>query len=285
MRTLVLGGTGIVGRAVVAEAARRGWEVAATSRADVDITDRSAVERAVATIRPALIVNCAAFTQVDRCETEEERAFAVNGSAVGIVAAVAHAHRSRLIHLSTDYVFDGEAGEPYSEEHPTAPRSVYGASKLAGERKALALDDALVVRTSWIFGAGGANFVDAIAGKLESSEPCLRVVADQRGAPTYAPFLASALVDLGEWGVHGIVHFQNRPIVTWFDFAGAIVDRLRPGTQLVPVTTAEVPRPARRPPYSVLAVEKFEGLAGRPVESWSEGLDRHLANRNEGVAE
>jgi dTDP-4-dehydrorhamnose reductase len=280
VRTLVFGSGGIVGRATVAEAARRGWSVLGRTRAEVDIRDAVAVADEIAAFRPELVVNCAAFTQVDRCESEPELAFAVNGAAVGTLAAASAEAGARFVHLSTDYVFDGEASSPCSEEHPTAPRSVYGASKLAGERQALALPGSLIVRTSWVFGHGGANFVDTIAGKLRAGERRLRVVADQTGAPTWAPFLASALADLGEWGTTGLVHYQNRPPVTWHALAGEIARRIVPGggVEIEPVTTAEFPRPARRPAYSVLAVERFEQLAGRKVESWSEGLDRHLAS-------
>lgn len=284
MRTLVLGGSGIVGRALVAELSRRGGAVAGRTREECDITREGDVAREVAAFRPELVVNCAARTQVDLCEVEPERAFAVNGRSVGIVADAASAAGARLIHLSTDYVFDGEGSEPYGEDHPTAPRSVYGASKLEGERQALARPGSLVVRTSWIFGAGGANFVDAIAGRIAGGERHLRVVADQRGAPTYAAFLASALADLGEWGASGIVHYQNRPAVSWFELAVEIARRLSPGVEIEPVTSAEMPRPARRPAFSVLAVERFERLAGRAVEPWGEGLTRHLGDRDRGVA-
>jgi len=280
MRTLVLGGGGIVGRAMVAEAGRRGWPVRGCGRAEVDLLDVAAVERSVAECRPELVVNCAAFTQVDRCESEPEAAFAVNGAAVGALAEASARSGARLIQISTDYVFDGEGRAPYLEEHPTAPKSVYGSSKLEGERRALSVPGSLVVRTSWIFGVGGANFVDTIAAKIRAGENRLKVVADQLGGPTWAPFLASALADLGECGASGIVHYQNRPPATWHDLACAIARRLEPGggVEIEPVTTAEFPRPARRPAYSVLAVERFERLAGRKVESWSEGLDRHLAS-------
>jgi dTDP-4-dehydrorhamnose reductase len=279
LRTLVFGGGGIVGGAMVAEASRRGWPVRGLGHAEVDIADSAAVAGAIARERAELVVNCAAFTQVDRCESEPELAFAVNGAAVGPLAAAAARAGARFVHLSTDYVFDGEATEPYREEHATGPRSVYGASKLEGERLALAVPGSLVVRTSWIFGQGGANFVDAIAGRIRSGDRRLRVVADQTGAPTWAPFLASALADLGEWGASGIVHYQNRPSITWHGVALEIARRLVPdgAVEVEPITTAEMPRPARRPAYSVLAVERFEALAGRRVEGWSAGLDRHLA--------
>lgn len=277
MRLLVFGAAGTVGRATVAEAQRRGWAVTGLSRAEAEIGDRQRVREAIAAFRPQLVANCAAFTAVDSCESEPEMAFAVNGRAVGLLAEECDRAAARLVHLSTDYVFDGLASTPYFEDDATAPASVYGASKLEGERRALAHSSALVVRTSWVFGVGGSNFVDTMVGKLRRGELPLRVVADQRGAPTYAPFLARALADLGEFGAQGIVHYRNREAVSWFELAREIATRVAPEAEVVPVTTAEVPRPARRPPFSVLDVGRFESIVSRAVEPWAEGLDRHLA--------
>lgn len=282
MRVLVLGAAGIVGRATVAEAARRGWDVRGLAREECDIGAEEAPARAAADFRPELLVNCAAFTKVDACEGDPGRAMAINGEAVGRVAMAAASVGARLIHLSTDYVFDGAGREPYAEEHPTAPRSVYGRSKLVGEHRALAVPGSLVVRTSWIFGTGGPNFVDTIRRKLEEGAAPLRVVDDQVGAPTYAPFLARALADLGESGAGGIVHYQNREPVSWFGFARAIARDLGFDEGAIePASTAEVPRPAPRPAWSVLDVRRFERLAGRPVERWEDGLAEHLGSTGE----
>ena len=289
MRLLVLGAAGIVGRATVAEAASRDWDVVGLSRAELDLTDRGAVRAALARHAPELVVNAAAFTQVDRCESEPERAFAVNGAAVGALAEECDAAGARLVHISSDYVFAGDAARPYREDDPTGPRSVYGASKLEGERLALRSPRALVVRTSWIFGVGGANFVDTIAGRLRRGEGPLRVVTDQVGGPTYAPFLAKAMADLGESGVAGVVHYQNREPVSWFELARAIAAAVDPSAvdrtsgralRVEPTTSAEFVRPARRPAWSVLDVARFEALAGRPVEAWRDGLARHLARES-----
>ena len=279
MRTLVFGGTGIVGRATVAAARRRGWPALGLTRAQADIEDAGRVAAALADFRPELVVNCAAFTRVDDCQGAPARAFAVNGAAVGPLAAACARAGARFLQLSTDYVFDGAAREPYREEDPTAPGSVYGASKLEGERRALEHGGALVVRTSWIFGPGGSHFVDTIRGLIAAGRTPLRVVADQVGAPTYSRFLARALLDLGESGAAGVVHYQNREPVSWFEFAREIARMSGARVEVEPVSTAEVPRPAPRPAYSVLAVARFEALAGRPVEDWRRGLAEYLQER------
>ncbi|MCB9377443.1 MAG: dTDP-4-dehydrorhamnose reductase [Holophagales bacterium] len=277
MRTLVFGGTGIVGRATVREARRRGWAALGLARSQADIVDRARVAEAIERFRPHLVVNCAALTRVDACESERELAFRVNGAGAGEVAAAAAAAGARAIHLSTDYVFDGAGTEPYPEDHPTAPRSVYGASKLEGELRVLETsEEALVVRTSWVFGVGGANFVDTMRGLVLRGQSPLRVVADQVGAPTWAGFLARALLDLGESGASGRVHYQNRDAVSWFDFAREIVRASGASVEVVPVASSEFPRPAPRPAYSVLSVERFETLVGRSVEDWRAGLELHI---------
>lgn len=276
MRLLIFGAGGIVGRAMTTEAHRRGWSCTALARREADATVPRQVAAAVAAAAPDLVVNCAAFTRVDSCESEAERAFEINEAGAGIVAEATRRHGARLIHLSTDYVFDGAAREPYTESSAPAPLSVYGATKLGGERRVLAADGALVVRTSWIFGTGGRNFVDTIAGRARSGGGPLRVVDDQIGAPTYAPFLARALGDLGESAATGIVHYRNREPVSWYEFACAIVRRLGDPVEVLPVTSAETPTAAKRPAWSVLAVEKFESIVGRRVEPWDEGLRAHL---------
>jgi dTDP-4-dehydrorhamnose reductase len=277
MRLLVFGAAGIAGRALVAEARRRGWPVAGLSRAECDICDERSVAAALAEHAPDLVVNCAAYTRVDDCEDDEAAASRVNDLAVGGMARACEEREVRWIHLSTDYVFDGLAQRPYDETAEPAPLSAYGRTKRGGERHALASPRALLVRTSALFGAGGPNFVDSIAGRLRRRQGPLRVVDDQVTAPTYAPFLARALADLGESATTGIVHYRNREPVSWYEFARAVARELASDLEIVPVPTAEFPRPARRPPRSVLAVDKFEATCGRRVEPWAEGLERHLA--------
>lgn len=290
MRVLVFGGTGMLGRAVVAEARSRRFPSLGLSRAQADIADRERLLYWAGAFRPEVVVNCAAFTQVDACEGEgRERAFAVNGEAVANVAAAAASAGARLIHVSTDYVFDGlregEPREPYREDDPVAPRTVYGQSKLAGERRALEYGRALALRASWLFGPGGPNFVATMVRLIEEGKLPLRVVRDQEGCPTYTPFLARAILDLAPLEVTGVMHYRNREPVSWYSFASEIATLwcgTRPSaqrkTEVVPVTTAEYPRPAPRPAYSVLDVSRFEEAAGRGVEPWGWGLVEYLAS-------
>jgi dTDP-4-dehydrorhamnose reductase len=284
MRTLIFGGAGMLGRAVVTEARERGAAALGLSHAQADVTDRERLLYWVGVFRPELVVNAAAYTKVDACEGDaRETAFAVNGAAVENVAAAAAAAPdggARLVHVSTDYVFDGGASEPYPEDAPTAPLSVYGRSKLEGERHALAYDRGLTVRTSWLFGPHGPNFVTTMVDLIERGQLPLRVVSDQEGCPTYTPFLARAILDLAALGTTGMIHYRNRDPVSWYSFA-SVIATLWSGepeiAEVVPVTTREFPRPAPRPAYSVLDVTRFEKTVGRRVETWGWGLVEHLA--------
>jgi dTDP-4-dehydrorhamnose reductase len=283
MRALVFGGGGMLGRAVMAAARRRGVPALALTHAQADVTDRERLLYWADAFRPELIVNCAAFTRVDDCEAEPERALAVNGEAVANVVAAAERAGARLLQVSTDYVFDGRASTPYDEEAPTAPLSSYGRSKLAGERAALAYDRCLVVRTSWLFGPGGANFVATLVRLIDGGQRSLRVVEDQVGCPTYAPFLAAALWELApRRDVTGVVHYRNREPVSWHELASELARLWDRAVEVTPVSTAEFPRPAPRPAYSVLAVDRFEALVGRRVEPWGLGLIEYLAGIRRG---
>lgn len=281
-RALVFGGTGMLGRAVVAEARRRGHAALGLSHGQADVTDADRLLYWAEAFRPDIVVNCAAFTRVDACEEQESRAFEVNGRAVAHVTAAADSVGAALLHVSTDYVFSGEGSEPYGEDAPTDPRSVYGRSKLEGEGHALAARRSLVVRSSWLFGPGGPNFVSTILRLVENGPHPLKVVNDQTGCPTYTPFVARALWDLipkvqsGE--VSGVVHYRNREPVTWYDFAREIARLWDRSVEVRPVSTDEFPRPAPRPAYSVLDVTRFERTVGRDVESWGWGLVEYLAS-------
>jgi dTDP-4-dehydrorhamnose reductase len=286
MRTLIFGGTGMLGRALVKEARGRGWPALGLAHGQADLCDAAGLVRWAETFRPEVVVNAAAFTRVDDCERARARAMAVNGAGAGHAAAAAAAVGARLLHVSSDYVFDGifdnNAREPYREDAPTAPLSAYGESKLEGERRALGYARALVVRASWLFGPGGANFVLTILRLIAKGGP-LRVVDDQLGCPTYTRSLARALLDLAPLSATGIVHYRDREPVTWYAFACAIA-RLWPGppgkidVSVEPIATRDFPRPARRPAYSVLDVTRFESLAGRRVEPWEVGLAEYLTS-------
>ncbi|MEA2559507.1 MAG: dTDP-4-dehydrorhamnose reductase [Acidobacteriota bacterium] len=279
MRTLVLGGTGMLGRAVVAEARSRSLPVLGLSREQADIRDRERLLYWIDAFRPELIVNCAAYTKVDACEGEGRvDAFDINAEALDSVVAAAREVNAWLLHVSTDYVFDGKGSEPYPEDGPTGPLSVYGQTKLDGERRVLAYDRSTVVRTSWLFGPGGSNFVATIVRLIEEGKH-LRVVRDQEGAPTYTLFLARAILDLALLQAKGVVHYRNREPVSWYAFASEIAG-LWSGThrvpEVVPIMTTEFPRPAPRPAYSVLDVSRFQEITGRRVEPWGWGLAEYL---------
>jgi len=278
MRCLVLGGTGMLGQRVVREARSRGWAALGLARSQGDVTDRARLLGWADAFRPEVVVNCAAHTKVDLCETDVAGAFAINEEGAANAAELARAAGARLVHVSTDYVFPGDGTEPYPEDAATGPLSVYGRSKLAGEARALAQERSLVVRTSWLFGPGGPNFVATMVSLIEAGRLPLRVVSDQVGCPTYTGFLARALLDLAALGATGIVHYRNREAVSWYAFAAAIARLWSPEAAVEPVTTAEFTRPAPRPAYSVLDVGRFEQLAGRRVESWEWGLVETLAD-------
>ena len=277
MRALVLGGTGMLGQAVTALWRRRQRAVLALGHGQADVTDRRRLLEWARVFRPEVVINCAAFTHVDRCEAERETALAVNGAGVANVVAAAEPTRARLIQVSSDYVFDGDGDAPYVEDAPTGPRSAYGESKLEGERQALRYRRSLVVRTSWLFGPGGPNFVATIRRLLAASEEPLRVVDDQIGCPTYTPFLALALWDLVHQDVDGTIHYCNREAVSWHGFAAEIARAIAPRRPVLPVPTSEFPRPAPRPAYSVLDTTRFETAVGRRVEPWLSGLTAYLS--------
>ena len=217
-------------------------------------------------IRPDVVVNCAAFTKVDACETDP-RAFEVNARGVGYLADACGHFSAQLVQISTDFVFDGSKRAPYVEDDPTAPLSAYGRSKRDGEEEALRLPSSLVVRASWLFGRSGWNFVEAILKQVEEGKPRLSVVADQVGRPTATPDLSEAIAALLEAGATGVYHFANRGEVSWHDFAPrdplALPDAAT--SPVDAVTSAQIARPAPRPAYSVLDTGKYERLTGRPM--------------------
>jgi dTDP-4-dehydrorhamnose reductase len=246
----------MLGTDVVLRFNASGHDVEACDRTRLDLTDAEHVRECIATTRPDVVVNCAAFTAVDRCETEPDAAYAGNLTAPSNVALACTTTDTRMIHISTDYVFDGNKATPYLETDATNPLSVYGESKLAGERAVLDIlgDQVLVLRTSWVCGEFGANMVKTVLRLIDGDGP-MRFVGDQRGCPTFTEDLARAIEAFADSPAHGIFHVTNQGAVSWFEFVRDIV-RLADGDvhRVSPITTEELqpPRPAHRPANSVL---------------------------------
>jgi len=274
----------MVGRDLCAALEMREEHVVAVTKADLDITDAPAVRDVIRRARPDVIVNCAAYTKVDDAEANEHLATAINGSAVEFLAGAANDADALLVQLSTDFVFDGSKRTPYEVNDPTAPLSAYGRSKLIGEQAASLAQKHVVLRTAWLFGVHGPNFVEAIRNQIRKGTNPLRVVHDQRGRPTYTPHLADAIVRVARLAhadadSRGIVHYADNPECTWFDFAQGIVASAGADSTVIPVTSSEFPRPAIRPAYSVLSTERYERLTGVHSESWEEGLREYFLSR------
>jgi len=276
VKAIVAGCRGQLGRAVMAEGIARGWDVGGFDLPELDITDARALRRAILEAAPQFVVNCAAFTAVDGAELEEDRALAINGTAVAELARLADEAGAVLVQLSTDYVFDGAKSRPYREDDVPRPLSAYGRTKLAGEEAAATASRHLIVRTAWLFGDGGSNFVEAIRRQVDSGARVLRVVADQYGCPTYAEDLATAVIALVEVGASGIVHAVNAGAASWYGFAREIASILGKEVEVVPITTAEAARRAVRPAYSVLDTSRLQGLLGASLPSWQDALRRYL---------
>ncbi len=277
MKVTIFGATGLLGKALMRE--WREDQVTGLSSKDADIRDPQQVAKAVERSRPDWIVLAAAYTDVDGCETNRERAFAVNRDGAANVARAAKEHGSRLLFLSTDYVFDGSKITPYEVGDPRAPQSVYGRSKAEAEmRLENILPNCCIVRTSWLFGVGGKCFPDTIL-KLASTRAQIDVVNDQLGSPTYAIDLARAIIQLCRKGAKGVVHVTNRGECTWFDFAQAIVSAAGLKTIIRPTTTEKFPRPAQRPKYSVLSASGLDHY-GVGMPDWQDALRRYLIERS-----
>jgi dTDP-4-dehydrorhamnose reductase len=248
-------------------------------RAELDLSDADAVDKVIADIAPSVVINAAAYTAVDAAETDEAGAQAGNVVGPANLAAACARVGARLIHLSTDYVFPGDASTPYEVDSPTGPRSVYGATKLAGERAVLSASrDAYVVRTAWVYGQTGGNFVKTMA-KLEASRDTLSVVDDQRGSPTWSADLARGLVALASSSASpGIYHCTGGGETTWCGFARAIFEELGADPSRVqPTTTDAFPRPAPRPAYSVLSDRAWRAAGLPPMPDWRDALHRAFA--------
>ncbi len=271
MRLLVTGAAGMLGQDVVAAALAAGHDVTALARRDLDITDPDAVAATVAAARPDAIVNCAAWTDVDGAEADPDAALRHNGDSMGHLGRTAADAGAHLVHVSTDYVFDGRATRPYVESDPTGPLSAYGRSKLAGER-ALDLDRAAVVRASWLFGAGGRNFVATML-RLAGDRDEVTVVDDQVGFPTYTGHLAPELLRLAQERATGILHAVGPEPCSWHDFAVEIFARAGVSCAVRRGRTADLGLPAPRPAYSVLGTERADAPRLAP---WRDGLAAYI---------
>jgi dTDP-4-dehydrorhamnose reductase len=278
MRVLVFGASGMLGKDLLAAFSED--DVTGLDSRDADLRDVGSVLSKTQQARPDWIILCAAYTDVDGCEKDAARAFAVNRDGAAHVARAAAQTGSRLVFISSDYVFDGEKRTPYEIEDPPNPINVYGRSKAEAESNVSEIvPDCCIVRTSWLFGVGGKCFPDTIL-KLARTQPELRVVDDQRGCPTYTPDLAAVLASLVRKQANGLVHVTNGGSCSWFEFARVILAARSPESTVIPVTTAEFPRPARRPAHSVLSGRSLQRFGIR-LPDWQDALKRYLRQRND----
>jgi len=273
VRALVAGAGGQLGRALLATAPE-GVTATGLSRAELDIADEASIAAALDAHSPDVVVNAAAHTAVDKAEGDEASAYRVNRDGPALLARACDGRGVRLVHVSTDFVFDGTRGSPYRPSDPTSPLGVYGASKLAGEHAVrAALPEALIVRTAWVYAAQGANFVRTML-RLMASQPALRVVADQVGTPTHAASLASAIWRLVAAKASGVHHYTDAGVASWYDFAVAIQEEalalglLERAIPVVPIRTEDYPTPAKRPAYSVLDKTDTYAAIGGPAAHW-----------------
>jgi dTDP-4-dehydrorhamnose reductase len=277
---LVTGANGQLGQAIkVAAGAASSFNFIYTDYEELDITSSAAVAEFFAAQPIYACINCAAYTAVDKAESEEEKAFQLNFEAVLNLAEACHEHNAQLIHISTDYVFDGRHYRPYTEEDEASPRSIYGSSKLRGEAAALGYHpDTIVIRTSWLYSQFGVNFVKRMR-ELMQEKPSLNVVFDQAGTPTYAVDLAQAILDILQYktahpdtGIGGIYHYSNEGVTSWYDFAVAIKELTASPCEILPITSDQYPTAAERPPYSVLNKNKIKETFGIRAPYWKDSL-------------
>jgi dTDP-4-dehydrorhamnose reductase len=284
MKLLIAGAAGMLGHDVCAVARRAGHEPLAVDLPELDITDAAAVLAFFEDRRPQAVLNCAAWTDVDGAETHREQAHAVNAEGAGNLARAAAAIGVPLLHISTDYVFDGRAPldadgreRAYVESDPTGPSSVYGQSKLAGEQQVLAASPRhAVVRTAWLYGLHGRNFVDTML-RLADERDAMQVVVDQVGSPTWSGHLAPAVLGLFEREVSGLVHLTGAGAISWNGFAREIFRQAGRDCPVEPIGSEQAARPAPRPAWSVLETERTDVL---PMPDWRDGLAGYLAARS-----
>ena len=272
MKILITGSGGQLGRALLELPTAH--ELIPLTHSDLDLTSFSEVREAVTSYRPEIVINAAAYTNVDEAESDRERAYRVNAGGPGNLAVATAELRIPLLTISSDYVFDGLAGRPYHEFDRTNPLSVYGSSKLAGEKTVAALNPRhYIVRTAWLFHTIGRNFPRTMLAQADRQ--MVRVVNDQHGSPTYAPHLASALATLIETGAYGTYHLASGGAASWFELTKSLYKLMEVGTEVIPVTTSEYPRPAHRPPFSVLTTIQSPEIL---LPHWEAGLAEFSRN-------
>jgi dTDP-4-dehydrorhamnose reductase len=277
MKVLVTGAGGMLGRDVVLAAGNAGHAVVGYGHTELDVTDADALAAKFELERPDVVINCAAWTDVDGAEEAEDAAMAVNGTAAGHLAAAAAAVEASVVYLSSDYVFDGAKGAPYVETDQPAPLSAYGRTKLAGEEATAAANKRhFVVRSSWLFGIGGSNFVETML-RLAADHGEVLVVRDQVGSPTYTWHLAYGIVRLIEGIEFGIHHMAAAGQCSWYEFAREIFEQAKVECRVLSGTTEMLGRPAPRPPYSALVSQREHAIE---LPSWQDGLAGYLAQRS-----
>ena len=276
MKILVTGANGQLGFDVVKKLEQKGHQAHGTVRNDFDLTDDVDVLSYVQKLKPDVIIHCAAYTNVDQAETDRDNAYKVNALGTKYLAQAANEINAKMVYVSTDYVFDGSANEPYEVDHPTQPLGVYGETKLDGEEflKTI-LERYFIVRTAWVYGANGSNFVKTML-RLGKERGEVGVVADPVGSPTYTVDLASFLVELVETEKYGVYHASNSGICSWYDFAVEIYKQAGIQVKVNRLTTDQFPRPAARPKYSVLSKKKIEEQGFTPLRPWEEALSDYL---------
>ncbi len=278
MKVLVTGAGGMLGAALVPALERAGHRTMALPKTDADVTRLEALIGPARDFRPDWIFHLAAFTKVDDCESQPDHAHLVNGLGSRNAALAAAEVGAAVLAISSDYVFDGRGTTPYREYAIAAPVSVYGASKWAGEQSVREVHPRhMIVRTSWLYGLGGANFIDTILRKAQAGDP-LKVVDDQRGSPTWTQDLAQALIRLAETNQYGTYHITNSGHCTWFDLAAHVIERAGLKTSLERTTSQAFARPAPRPAYSVLSNQFFEHVTRTPMPAWQDAANRYVAS-------
>ncbi|MDQ1000812.1 dTDP-4-dehydrorhamnose reductase [Neobacillus niacini] len=280
MKVVVTGAGGQLGQDVLLELERKNHQAFGADRQQLDITKEEDVLAFISEVKPDVILHCAAYTNVDAAEENEEAAYQVNAAGTEYLAKAAKQIGAKMLYVSTDYVFDGSASEPYEVDEPTKPLGAYGRTKLAGEQLLQKqLDEFFIVRTAWVFGIHGNNFVKTMI-RLGKERGEVGVVHDQVGSPTYTVDLARFMVELMETDKYGIYHATNSGICSWYEFAVEIFKQANMKVTVNPLTTDQFPRPAARPKYSVLSKKRIEKQGLKPLRDWKEALAAYLAESN-----